>query len=154
MVRIVDFTPEYAADFERLNTEWLERYFHVEPIDARVLADPEGEIVDRGGVVLFALTAQGVLGTCALKAHGDGVYELTKMAVTATARGGGLGRALLEAAVDRYRSLGGSRLFLDTHDSLGPAIALYESGGFRHAPRPGGPSPYERSNVYMEYVAE
>ncbi len=155
MVRIVDFAPGYAADFERLNREWLERYFHIEPIDARVLRDPQVEIVAHGGVVLFAVAKdQAVVGTCALKYHGDGVYELTKMAVTAAAQGGGIGRALLEAAIARYRSLGGVRLYLETHDSLVPAIALYEWGGFRHAARPGGPSVYERANVYMEFMGD
>ncbi len=151
MLDIVDYRPELQPDFARLNIEWLERYFRVEPIDAEVLGDPDGRIIRGGGAILFARTSDGVVGTCALKHHGDDVYELTKMAVTARAQGGGIGRALIAAAIDRFRSLGGRRLYLETHDSLAPAIGLYVSIGFEHAPRPDGPSVYERSNVYMVY---
>ena len=79
-----------------------------------------------------------------------GRYELTKMAVTTAAQGLGAGRRLGEAVIDRYRALGGTSLYLESHSSLAPALALYESLGFRHSPRP-APSEYARSDVYMEY---
>ena len=36
-LRIVPFDPALRSHFGRLNREWLERYFVVEPIDADVL---------------------------------------------------------------------------------------------------------------------
>ena len=149
-LEIVDFEPGLAADFERLNREWLEALFTVEPIDARVLGDPQRYVIDPGGHILFARAGGVVVGTVALKHEGQGRYELTKMAVTAAAQGLGAGRRLGEAVIDRYRELGGSSLYLESHSSLAPALALYESLGFRHSPRP-APSEYARSNVYMEY---
>ncbi len=149
-LEIVDFEPGLAADFERLNREWLEALFTVEPIDARVIRDPQRYVIDPGGQILFARQGGAIVGTVALKYEGDGRYELTKMAVTVAARGLGAGRRLGEAAVDRYRELGGTSLYLESHSSLAPALALYESLGFRHSPRP-APSEYARSDVYMEY---
>jgi hypothetical protein len=32
-VEIIDYAPQYAADFKRLNIAWLERYFYVEALD-------------------------------------------------------------------------------------------------------------------------
>jgi ribosomal protein S18 acetylase RimI-like enzyme len=149
-VAILEFESRLAPDFERLNREWLESLFTVEPIDARILGEPERYIIDSGGDILFAEVRGSIVGTVALKSEGNGRYELTKMAVTASARGLGAGRRLGEAAIDRYHALGGTSLFLESHSSLLPALALYESLGFRHHPRP-APSEYARSDVYMEY---
>ncbi len=150
-ITVATFSPELAPHFERLNREWIERFFRLEGIDLEVLQDPQGKIMDAGGEVLFALEGDSVLGCVALKHEGDGVFELTKMAVTPSAQGRGIGRILMNACIDWFSDGSGSTLFLETHDSLTPALSLYESVGFRHTPRPGGPSPYERANVYMEY---
>ncbi len=149
-VEILDFAPEYAADFGRLNREWLEKYFRVEPIDEIVLDNPQKKVIDEGGAILFARRHGDIVGTVALKHQGGGVYELTKMAVTDRAQGGGIGRLLLEAALARYESLPGKRLYLESHSSLKTALTLYESGGFVHEPPP-EPSDYERADVYMVY---
>jgi len=148
-VQIIDFQPRYREAFRLLNLEWLEALFEVEPIDAKILSTPEA-IISAGGAILYALRGDEVLGCCALKHHGKGVYELTKMAVTEASQGLGLGRLLGVATIERYRQLNGSKLYLETHDSLTPAITLYESLGFTHAESPFN-SPYARSNVYMEF---
>ncbi len=149
-LELLDFEPALAPDFERLNREWLEALFTVEPIDARVLGDPQRYVIEPGGQILFARAGDTIVGTAALKYEGSGRYELTKMAVTAAARGLGAGRRLGEAVIDRFHELGGSSLYLESHSSLAPALALYESLGFRHCPRP-APSEYARSDVYMEF---
>jgi len=150
-VRIVGFDPALAPHFERLNVEWLERYFHVEAIDRDVLRNAQSKVIDHGGDILFAYLNDAVVGCCALKHQGEQVFELTKMAVTTSAQGYGIGRKLMVAALERYAELGGTRLYLESHDSLLAAIKLYESVGFVHEPRPDGPSVYDRSNVYMVY---
>lgn len=149
-MKIVDFESRYAVAFKRLNYEWLEKYFHVEDIDKRILGDPQAEVIDHGGQILFAIDEGQVIGTVALKHHGGGCFELTKMAVTAGQQGRGIGQALLTAAIQRYRELSGRNMFLESHSSLETAIKLYENAGFRHAPRPGG-SDYARSDTYMVF---
>lgn len=147
---IVEFTPALAGEFRRLNLEWLEAYFAVEPADRRILDDPQAEVIDRGGSILFVRLKDRIVGTVALKHHGGGNYELTKMAVTADVQGRGIGRVLLDAAIGRYRTLDGRRLFLESHSSLTAALRLYESAGFAHRPRPTA-SAYARADVYMEF---
>ena len=149
-MQIVDFKPEYASAFDRLNSEWLERFFRVEEVDRVILSDPQGEVIDHGGHSLFALVDGEVVGTVALKHQGEGRFELTKMAVTEGFQGQGLGRALMLAAIERYHAIAGASLFLESHSSLKTAIGLYESAGFCHETHPGG-SDYERSDTYMVY---
>lgn len=150
--RIVGFDPRWRGDFARLNLEWLRRWFVVEAFDEEVLGDPERHILAGGGRILFALQGEGddarAVGTVALRHDGDGVYELTKMAVTATRQGGGIGRRLLDAAIAEFRRIGGRTLFLETHSSLKAAISLYERAGFEHRGRKPD-SHYQRSDTYM-----
>ncbi len=107
-LRIVPFEPALRSHFGRLNREWLERHFKVEPIDAEVLDHPEQRILDGGGCILFALRGDAVVGTCALLQESPGVYELTKMAVTSAEQGGGIGRQLLDAVIAEFRRIGGT----------------------------------------------
>ena len=157
-IRIVDFDPRWRADFARLNLEWLRRWFVVEPFDEEVLGDPERHILADGGRILFVLHDDGAgepraVGTVALRNAGDGVYELTKMAVEPDLRGAGIGRALLDAAIDVYRGLGGRELYLESSSLLKPALRMYESAGFVHHPAPRAGSHYARADVHMVWEA-
>ncbi|OEO28575.1 hypothetical protein VW23_003805 [Devosia insulae DS-56] len=147
-VRIVPLSPDLRTHFYRLNAMWLERYFVLEPYDIEVMSNPEA-IVEHGGAVLFALLGDAVVGTCALKQHAPGEYELTKMGVDPAAQGVGIGRKLIEAAITEFQRLGGTRLFLETNTRLESAIHLYERTGFEHQPAIREGSPYDRANVYM-----
>ncbi|HEY5803832.1 MAG TPA: GNAT family N-acetyltransferase [Lysobacter sp.] len=154
-IRIVDFAPRWRDDFARLNIEWLERWFTVEPIDREVLGDPETHILAGGGHVLFAVDAEDrAVGTVALKRESEGVYELTKMVVAPELRGAGVGRLLMQGAIDTFQARGGTELFLESSKKLGPALALYESVGFRHYPAPRPGSHYARADVYMVWEPE
>lgn len=149
-IRVAGFDARWRDDFAALNLEWLERWFVVEPYDREVLEHPERDILARGGHILFAVDAAGLaLGTVALKHEGEGVYELTKMAVAPDARGLGIGRLLMEGALALYRSLDARELFLESSSKLAPALALYESVGFRHHPAPRAGSHYARADVHM-----
>ena len=152
-IRVVGYDARWRSDFARLNQAWLRRYFRIEPIDAEVLDDPETRILSEGGEVLFAIDGDMAIGTCALMYAGDGMYELTKMAVDESRQGEGIGRLLLTAAIDAFRMRAGRELFLETNSALVPAIALYESAGFVHQPAIKPDSHYERADVYMIWQA-
>jgi N-acetylglutamate synthase-like GNAT family acetyltransferase len=145
-------TPEDAAAFGRLNEEWIRTLFALEEKDRESLADPFGHYVEPGGDVLIARDEDDeVIGCVALEPVGDGVFELSKMAVAPAARRRGTGRRLLAAAVERARALGAASLFLGSNRRLAAAVRLYEAAGFRHVPRECiGPLPYTRADVFME----
>ena len=152
-IRIVDYDRRWRADFARLNIEWLARWFVVEPVDREVLSDPETHILADGGRVLFAVDGDDhAIGTVALKHEGDGVYELTKMAVDPGLRGSGIGRKLMQRALEVFAEAEGRELFLESSRQLAPALKLYESVGFVHHPAPRPGSHYARADVYMVWT--
>ncbi|CAF4638170.1 unnamed protein product, partial [Rotaria sp. Silwood1] len=76
-VKIEKFSAVYKADFKNLNLEWLNHYFEVEPIDKKILNNPESEIINTGGMIFFALIDEKVVGTCAMIKINDS-FELSK----------------------------------------------------------------------------
>jgi GNAT superfamily N-acetyltransferase len=74
---------------------------------------------------------------------------MTKMTVTPAARGRGIGRLLIAAAIARARALGATSLYLGSSTTLPNAVHLYEATGFAHvAPEELG-MPYVRADVFM-----
>jgi GNAT superfamily N-acetyltransferase len=145
-VRIVPFRDELAPAFDRLNREWLARYFTVEPLDEAYLTDPRGKILARGGEVFFALLGETVIGTCAAIPQGMDAFELMKLGVAPEARGRGVGRALVARVITYARERGATQVVLWSASRLAPAIRIYASLGFIHTPFP-GPPPYEDEGV-------
>lgn len=129
-VKIVRYAPEYKSDFKKLNLEWLEHYFEVEPIDKRILNNPEKEIIEDGGMIFFAIINDEVAGTCALIKTEDG-FELSKMAVTEAARGKQAGYELCKAAVEFANEKKAKTIHLSTSHKLKAAINLYTKFGFQ-----------------------
>lgn len=150
-VRVLDYAPQYQADFKRLNVEWIEQHFRLEPADLKALDEPEAYILHPGGHILLAALRGTVVGTCALIKLDAQTYELAKMAVSPTAQGLGIGYQLGQAALAKARTLGAKRLYLESNTKLGPALNLYYKLGFRKTVA-GTPSPYERCNIQMELL--
>ena len=148
-VKIVPYQPKYREVFKNLNKEWITTYFKMEEADLRALNHPEEYIINQGGEIWIALYNNIPAGVCALiKMEQEGVYELAKMAVSSKAQGKGIGWLLGNAMVQRVKTLGASKLYLESNTVLEPAIKLYQKLGFTKVS--GNPTPYERSNIQME----
>jgi len=144
-----------ATAFRTLNEEWITRYFTLEAKDRETLNDPASSILLKGGHIFMAYVAAEAVGCVALIPMRDGIYELSKMAVSPHLRGRGLGRRLLQHAIAQARGLGAKSLFLGSNTRLKDAIHLYESVGFRHVnPETLPPMPYSRADVFMEMLLE
>lgn len=130
-VEIIDFERQYKNYFRKFNHEWLRKYFTVEPEDKKALNDPEGQIIKKGGQVLFARVKGKIVGTVALIRISDRAFELTKLAVTHKAQGQQIGRRLVLAVIERARSLGAKEVILHTHPKLVAACSLYRQMEFR-----------------------
>lgn len=150
MFRIITYDKQYKADFIRLNRQWIETYFRIEPSDTQTFAHVD-DIVNDGGQIFLALNEKKeVVGCCALKYHQEyHTYELAKMAVSPQYQGHHIGHALGQALLDYARSHGVTRIFLEGNTRLAASIALYRSMGFHEIPMQH--IAYERCDILMEW---
>src|SRR5437763_15689226 len=109
---VIAFTSAHAADFRRLNLEWLDFYHLTESHDLLVLDDPKGTILDRGGVIYLAEHDGKIVGSAALMPEEHGVYELAKMAVTPEYRGRGISKLLIDACLQAAKDLRAKKITL------------------------------------------
>jgi GNAT superfamily N-acetyltransferase/DNA-binding MarR family transcriptional regulator len=153
-VRIVPYKPKFAAAFRALNIEWISKYFKMESTDFKSLDQPDNYILKPGGKIVVALYKDEPVGVCALIKMNDGDYdfELAKMAVSPAAQGKNIGWLLGTSIIELARSLGATKLYLESNTILAPAINLYHKLGFRKVA--GRHTPYERCNIQMELLLE
>ncbi|WP_283636493.1 GNAT family N-acetyltransferase [Aquaticitalea lipolytica] len=152
MIKIISFNKQYSKDFYELNIEWLKTYFYVEPFDEEVLSKPELYIIDKGGHIFFAKLDNEIVGTVALMpTKADGVFELTKMAVSPNHRGYKIGQQLMQHCIDFAKQSQFKGLMLYSNTLLENAIYIYRKHGFIEIPVESN-SPYKRSNIKMELM--
>ena len=113
-----------AADLEAVVA--IERASFADPWAPRAFSDA---LADEGLLFLVAEGEQGVAGyVIAWFVAGDG--EIANIAVAPSARGHGIGAALLDAALRAGRDCGTRSVFLECRESNAVARALYASRRF------------------------
>ena len=150
-VQIIDYRPQYQADFQQLNESWLKQYFTIEPIDHQVLSNPQHYILHNGGKIWFAAAPQEknkIVGCVAVLVSDDNKLELTKMAVAEGYRGHKIGQRLAQHAINFFLNSSYQQLFLESSLKLTEALTLYEKLGFEHFPVKAD-SHYKRADVHM-----
>jgi putative acetyltransferase len=98
--------------------------------ELRTLPDPYQWIV-------VAMDEDHAAGCAALRPLDPGFAELKRLYVRPAYRGTGLGRRLVQAAIDEARRFGFQGVRLDTLTTMDAATALYRSLGFREIPHYG-----------------
>ena len=127
-------TPADAAVVARLLAEFRDHEGRDWPPDESMRAGVERLIGRDDGE--FLLGGDPPAGVAQLR-YRYGIWwdaedcHLEDLFVSAEARGSGVGRALVEAVVERARARGCRRIELDTAEDNAPALALYRSLGFR-----------------------
>ena len=130
-----------AAALFRAYAKWL-------PVDlapqgfSQELASLPGAYAPPGGELLLAKRGDHVLGCIALKPlEPPHVAEIKRLFVRPQARGRGIGKALIQAALATALQMGYDEIKLDTLAEMEGAIALYKASGFVPIP-PYGSHPY------------
>jgi GNAT superfamily N-acetyltransferase len=146
------FEEPLAPDFKRLNLEWIQKYFAVEPHDLEQLDHPREYIIHPGGEIVFALLDGQVVGVCALIKTGSEEFELAKMAVSSDFQGRQIGLQLGRQAIEEARRMGARRIWLASNRQLKSALHVYEKLGFREFTA--ASSPYARTDIFMELLLD
>ena len=131
MVRLA--TEGDAIEVARLMIGFRDWQGRAEPSDASIEASVRRLLVDPNTEYLLA--GDPPAGVLQLRFRhsvwtGTDDAHLEDLFVDAKARGSGVGRALLEAALERARQRGCARIELDANETNEPALELYRSVGF------------------------
>jgi putative acetyltransferase len=78
-----------------------------------------------------------------------GCAELVKFYLSASQRGKGIGRQLMEKIFDSAGKIGYRQLYLESLPELSRAISLYEKAGFKFIDGPLGKSGHFGCNIWM-----
>jgi putative acetyltransferase len=108
--------------------------------------DPEVDFMSRAYAAprsaYFVITRSGRVlggaGVAQLSGGAPDTCELRKMYFLREARGGGLGRRMLDRCLDTARGFGYRQCYLETLASMSAAAALYERAGFTRVANPLG----------------
>lgn len=147
-IEIIAFTIDLKDHIKILNLEWLEKYFEVEPRDQIVLSNPQTEIIDKGGFIYYAKYDDQIVGTFSLLKIDQSTFELSKMAVTSSVRGLGIGKKLMAHCLTIAKEKKIKKIILYSNRSLKPALYLYETFGFVEIALESGI--YKRADIKME----
>ncbi|HLK46789.1 MAG TPA: GNAT family N-acetyltransferase [Bryobacteraceae bacterium] len=124
-------SPEAACLIAALNAELSAAF--PEP-GANHFSLSEAQVALGDGAFLIAYADDGPVGCGAVRQIDETTAELKRMYVDPSARGRGIGRALVEALEREARLLGVTRVVLETGTRLAPAIRLYEGMGYARIP--------------------
>jgi RimJ/RimL family protein N-acetyltransferase len=128
--------PAVAADFDAYMDAFEAvaaeaRWMGAEaPLDREARRPAFDRAVAGDGATLFLAAAGGDVVGAAFASVGGGIVDLGMFVVEAH-RGGGIGRALLEAVIDWARSVDAHKISLAAWPANHPAIGLYARYGFR-----------------------
>ena len=96
------------------------------------LASLPGKYAAPDGRLYLAFIDGELAGCVALRKLERGICEMKRLFLRENARGHGLGNQLIEKLIDEARSVGYSKMRLDTYPpKMGKAVKLYESHRFR-----------------------
>jgi GNAT superfamily N-acetyltransferase len=123
---------EDIPDVRRMMEEyvaWIGLDLAFQEIDAELAGLP-GDYAPPRGALLVVEDQGRLLGTIGLRPLTSAIAEMKRLFVRPEARGRGLAKQLIAAALEEARRLGYSEIRLDTLPMMGDAQALYLALGF------------------------
>lgn len=112
------------------------------------LADIQVQYGIPNGCLLLVKNDGAAVGCVGVRRWKGDIAELKRMYLQPQTRGLGLGKKLLEAALENARLLGYRSIRLDTLPNMTSAIAIYREFGFTNIP-PYRDNPFE-GTIYLE----
>lgn len=122
------------AEFERLSGISLDITQYLE----NTLSHLDDYMPPMGRIIMGRDEAGALIGFVILKKLADDAAEIKRFYVTAAGRGTGLGRRLMEVAVNEARRLMYTSIYLESATYMPAAHRIYRSAGFEEVgPYPG-----------------
>lgn len=100
----------------------------------------------------IALMDEEVVGGSGIKqldGTTENTCELQRMFLIPSARGKGIGKALMDRCVAKAREFGYEKIYLESLPQMTSAVALYRKYGFTEIPHPLGDTRHKGCSVWM-----
>lgn len=133
-IKIVKWEDRFAKAYIDLSIEWLEKYVSVEPGDLEIIEHPYEAVLNDGGMIWFALIENTPVGTVTVIKSNNNSFELAKLAVTEKYKKLGIGKKLMNIAIEFVKENKAKKIYLFTNHNLIPAINLYKKCKFVQIP--------------------
>ena len=104
------------------------------PWDLLFLADPSREMIEKylgNGEISIALVEEKIVGVYVVVNLSDEVYELKNIAVAEEYQGKGIGKMLVQHAIETAKGKKAKQIDVGTGTSSFGPLALYQKHGFR-----------------------
>lgn len=147
------YEKKHLKDFQQLNEDWLNSYLELTEHDIKILADPQNEIIKKGGNIYLLVSEEIVIGTYALQRLNSKVCELSKFTIKKDFRGWKLGERMIVHVIEKAKDMKYESIVLLTHPKLKEATQLYRKTGFEVIPdHPELKDKTGRCSLYMQLV--
>jgi GNAT superfamily N-acetyltransferase len=125
---------EAARAIFREYEQWLSMSLCFQSFEEE-LADLPGKYAPPSGRLYLARIDAETVGCIALRQIEEGICEMKRLFLRDSARGKGVGVALIEKVISDAIEIGYERMRLDTYPpKMGKAVSLYEAHGFYEIP--------------------
>ena len=134
---VTEDCPELVDDARTLFVEyheWLGEVVCSERLSEEIASLPGPYAPPEGRLLLASYPSDDPVGVIGVRPFESGVCEMKRLYVRPGARGSGLGRLLVEHALEAAREIGYREVRLTTlPETMGLALALYREFGFEEA---------------------
>lgn len=122
---------EEVRDLFREYESWLGLSLCFQGFEEELKTLP-GKYAEPDGRIFIGYVDDLPAGCIGLRKLDDGICEMKRLYLRRSARGQGLGNALIEKLIAEAKGIGYKKMRLDTYPpKMGKAVGLYESHGFR-----------------------
>ena len=111
-------------------TKWLDLDLSFQNFNAEMAGMPGKYAPPRGELFLARSVSNEPLGCIAVRPLIDDVCEMKRLWVRDSAKGQGVGKALVTSIVEAAKQLGYQKIRLDTLPRMAAAVSMYQSFGF------------------------
>ena len=101
-------------------------------------------------MIYFAKIGDEIVGTFAMIKVDNNTYEIAKMAVTEIYQNRGIGKMLMDIAIQKAKDMNLEKIILYSNTNLATAVNMYFKYGFRVIPK--NDFHNNRANIKMELI--
>lgn len=129
-VDIFDYSSSLKGYYKELNYQWLRKHSKNGNLDEEICSNPEKNIIQNGGFILFSSVDSNICGAVTMLNRGEGTFELLNINVNEKYRGRMIGKKLVAEAIKKAKNNEAKKIIIETNDEFTYSMDFFRSLGF------------------------